>query len=103
MIVEVGLFRIDRELADTFAPVADDIRSAFARGGIPGLRFFRMAHAVEDVGRWTVLVGWDAMSDHQAFVDSDEGSRQGVLLGRFMTESPEVFHLSLDDVTEGLQ
>lgn len=103
MIVEVGLFRIERERDGEFEPVADDIRAAFARGGIPGLRFFRLAHAIEDVGRWTVLVGWDSIDDHQTFVASHEGQRQGVLLGRFMTDSPEVFHLSLDDVTKGLQ
>jgi heme-degrading monooxygenase HmoA len=103
VIVEVGLFRIDRARAGEFGPVADDIRGAFTRGGIPGLRFFRLAHAIEDVGRWTVLVGWDSISDHQTFVASDEGKRQGVLLGRYMTENPEIFHLSLDDVTEGLQ
>jgi heme-degrading monooxygenase HmoA len=103
VIVEVGLFRIDRGRAGEFGPVVDDIRAVFARGGIPGLRFFRMAHTVEDVGHWAVLVGWDSISDHQKFVASDEGERQGALLGRFMTESPEVFHLSLDNVTEGLR
>jgi hypothetical protein len=103
VIVEVGLFRIDRGRADEFGPIADDIRAAFTRGGIPGLRFFRMAPTVEDVGHWTVLVGWDSISDHQKFVASDEGERQGALLDQFMTEIPEVFHLSLDDVTEGLQ
>ena len=103
MIVEVGLFRIDPRRADEFAPVADDIRSAFAAGGIPGLRFFRMAHAVEDAGRWAVLVGWDSIDDHGRFVTSAEGARQGELLVRFMTEPPEVFHLDLDDVREGLR
>jgi heme-degrading monooxygenase HmoA len=102
VIVEVGLFRIDRGRAGEFAPVADDIRAAFGRGKIPGLRSFHMAHAVEDVGRWTVLVGWDSISDHRRFVTSDEGERQRALLGSFMTETPEVLHLSLDDVTEGL-
>jgi heme-degrading monooxygenase HmoA len=103
VIVEVGLFRIDPGRADDFAPVAADIRDAFKRGGIVGLRSFHIAHAVEDAGRWTVLVGWDSISDHRQFVASDEGQRQGMLLGRFMTERPEVFHLSLDDVTEGLR
>lgn len=103
MIVEVGLFRIDRGRAGEFRPVADDIRAAFARGGIPGLRFFRMAHAVEDGGQWAVPVGWDSISDHQKFVASDEGQRQGSLLGQFMAGSPEIFHLSLEDVNEGLR
>lgn len=103
MIVEVGLFRIERHRAVEFAPVADDIRAAFASGGIPGLRFFRMAPAVEDAGRWAVLVGWDALADHQAFVESGEGRRQAKLLGQFMIENPEVFHLALDDVAEGLR
>jgi heme-degrading monooxygenase HmoA len=103
MIVEVGLFRIDGERADEFAPVATGIRTAFARGGIGGLRFFHMAHAIEDVGRWAVLVGWDSTGDHERFVASDEGERQRAELGRFTTEQSEVFHLSLDGVTEGLR
>ena len=103
MIVEVGLFRIDRGGVAEFEPVADDIRSAFAGGGIRGLRSFHMAHAVEDAGRWAVLVGWDSIDDHERFVASAEGERQRVLLGRFMTDAPEVFHVSLDDVTEGLR
>jgi heme-degrading monooxygenase HmoA len=103
MIVEVGLFRIDRARADEFAPVAEDIRSAFERGGIPGLRSFHMERTVEDAGRWAVLVGWDSVGDHERFVASAEGERQRALLGRFMTEDAEVFHLSLDDVKEGLQ
>lgn len=102
-MVGVGLFRIDRGRASEFGPVDDDISATFVRGGIPGLRFFRMAHTVEDVGHWAVLVGWDSMSDYQTFVASDEGERQSALLGQFMTESPEVFHLSLDDVSEGLR
>jgi heme-degrading monooxygenase HmoA len=103
MIVEVGLFRIDRGRADEFAPVADDIRGAFGRGGIPGLRSFHMAHAVEDAGRWAVLVGWDSIGDHERFVASPEGERQRALLGRFMAADTEVFHLALDGVTEGLR
>jgi hypothetical protein len=62
-----------------------------------------MAYTVEDVGRWAVLVGLDSISDHQKFVASGEGERQGALLSQFMHESPGVFHLSLDDVTKGLQ
>jgi heme-degrading monooxygenase HmoA len=103
VIVEVGLFRIEPGRAPEFAPVAEDIRAAFARGGIPGLRFFRMDTAMEDAGRWAVLVGWDSVTDHRAFVASAEGKRQGMLLDRFMIDRPEVFHLSLDDVKEGLR
>jgi heme-degrading monooxygenase HmoA len=103
VIVEVGLFRIDRGRTGEFAAVAADIRSAFERGGISGLRSFRLANAVEDVGRWAVLVGWDSIADHERFVASDEGERQRGLLGQFITETPEVFHLSLDDLTEGLR
>jgi heme-degrading monooxygenase HmoA len=103
VIVEVGLFRIDRGRTGEFAAVAADIRGAVERGGISGLRSFHLAHAVEDVGRWAVLVGWDSVVDHERFVGSDEGERQRGLLGQFMTEAPEVFHLSLDDVTEGLR
>lgn len=103
MIVEVGTFRIDRGRAEEFEPVAQDIRDAFERGGIPGLRSFHMAPAVEDVGRWAVLVGWDAIGDHERFVASAEGERQRELLARFMTEDAEVFHLVLDNVTEGLR
>jgi heme-degrading monooxygenase HmoA len=83
VIVEVGLFCIDR--------------------GRTGVRSFHLAHAVEDVGRWAVLVGWDSIADHERFVASDEGERQRGLLGQFITETPEVFHLSLDDLTEGLR
>ncbi len=102
MIVEVGLFRIDAERAGEFAPVADDIRGAFARGGIPGLRSFQLAPALEDAGRWAVLVGWDSIDDHRRFVASPEGERQRGLLGEFITGDPEVFHLALDGVTAGL-
>lgn len=103
MIVEVGLFRIDRRRVAEFGPVADDIRNAFAGGGIGGLRSFHLAHAVEDAGRWAVLVGWDSIGDHERFVGSAEGERQRVLLGSFMTDAPEVLHFALDDVTEGLR
>jgi heme-degrading monooxygenase HmoA len=103
MIVEIGLFRIDPRRTGQFEPVADDIRSAFARGGIPGLRSFHMTPTVEDVGRWAVVVGWDSVEKHERFVASAEGQRQAGLLARFMTEQPDVFHLSLDDVKEGLR
>lgn len=103
MIVQVGLFRVDRGRTGEFASVAADIRGAFERRGIPGLRSFHLAHAVEDVGRWAVIVGWDSVADHDRFVASGEGERQRELLGQFMTETPEVLHLSLDDVTEGLR
>jgi heme-degrading monooxygenase HmoA len=103
MIVEIGMFRIDPRRAAEFEPVADDIRGAFARGGIPGLRTFHMAPTVEDVGRWAVVVGWDSVGEHEQFVASVEGQRQAGLLARFMTEQPDVFHLSLDDVEEGLR
>jgi heme-degrading monooxygenase HmoA len=103
MIVEIGLFRIDPRRVGEFAPIADDIRGAFGRGGIPGLRSFHMAPTVEDVGRWAVVVGWDSVGEHEQFVASAEGQRQVALLAQFMIEEPDVFHLSLDDVTEGLR
>ncbi len=93
MIVEVGLFRIDPQRAEEFAPVAQDIREAFARG-VNGSRFFEMHGAIEDPGRWAVLAGWEAVADHERFVASPEGERQRALLGRFMVEAPEVFHIS---------
>lgn len=92
MIVEIGLFRIDPARSDEFAPVAEDIRGAFARGGIDGLRSFQMGHAIEDRGRWAVVVGWDSTDDHARFVASAEGERQRALLERFMMETPEVLH-----------
>jgi heme-degrading monooxygenase HmoA len=96
--VEVGLFRIDPARFDEFGPVAEDIRAAFARGDIPGLRAFHMAPALEDSGRWAVLVEWDSVLDHGLFVESPEGRRQRSLLADFMIEEAEVFHLSLDSV-----
>jgi heme-degrading monooxygenase HmoA len=96
MILEVGLFRIDPARAEEFAPVAERVRAAFARGGIRGLHSFRIGAALEDPGRWTVLVGWDSVLDHRQFVASAEGRRQRELLDRFMIEDPEVFHLELD-------
>ncbi len=93
MIVEVGLFRIDPDRGDDFAPVAQDIRDAFTRD-IPGLRFFEIGAALEDPGRWAVLAGWDAVADHERFVASAEGARQRELLGRFMLGEPEVFHIA---------
>lgn len=92
MIAEVGLFRIDAEDAAEFAPVAQDIRDAFARG-VEGLRFFEMRAALEDPCRWAVLAGWEALEAHERFVASAEGERQRELLGRFMISPPEVFHL----------
>jgi heme-degrading monooxygenase HmoA len=102
VIVEIGVFWIDPGRAGEFDQVAADIRSAFRRGGIPGLRTFHIAPSVEDVGRWAVLVCWDSVDDHRRFVASTEGERQRDLLGRFMTVEPDVFHLSLDDVTRGV-
>ena len=102
MIVEIGVFEIDPGRAGEFDPVAADIRSAFDRGGIPGLRTFHLAPTVEDVGRWAVLVCWDSVDDHRRFVASTEGVRQRELLGRFMTADPDVFHLALDDVARGV-
>jgi heme-degrading monooxygenase HmoA len=102
MIVEVGLFRIDPSRSAEFAPFADDIRRAFGPH-ISGLRSFHMASAVEDPGRWTVLVAWDSVADHERFVASEEGHRQRDVLERFMTDQPEVFHMRLDDVQEGLR
>lgn len=95
MIVEVGLFRIDPNRAEEFAPVAQDIREAFARG-VDGLRFFEVQPAVEDRGRWAVLAGWESVADHERFVASAEGERQRSLLGRFMVADPEVFHIASD-------
>ena len=103
MIIEVGLFRIDRERVDEFLPAADDIRTAFARGPIPGVHSFHMDSAVEDSGRWVVLAAWQSIGDHERFVASPEGARQRDLLSRFMIDEPEVFHLSLDAVTEGMR
>jgi heme-degrading monooxygenase HmoA len=102
MIVEVGLFRIDPARGDEFAPHADGIRRAFEED-IPGKRSFHMASALEDPGRWAVLVAWDSVADHERFVASAEGRRQGELLQRFMVDEPEVFHVRLDDVREGLR
>ena len=102
MIVEVGLFRIEPSRSEEFAPIADDIRRAFGPH-IPGLRSFHMASALEDPGRWTVLVAWDSVADHERFVASAEGRRQRDLLERFMIDEPEVFHVRLDDVREGLR
>jgi heme-degrading monooxygenase HmoA len=102
MIVELGLFRIDATRVSGFEPVAADIRSAFERGGIPGLHSFHIASAVEDAGRWAVVVCWGSLEDHQRFVASAEGKRQRDLLAEFMIDDPDVLHLSLDDVTQGL-
>ena len=96
MIVEVGLFRIDAARQEEFMPVAQDIRDAFARGGIEGLGSFHIAHAIEDPGRWTVLVRWGSVADHARFVASPEGERQRSLLARFMTEPAEVFHVAIE-------
>jgi heme-degrading monooxygenase HmoA len=103
VIVEVGLFRIDAARADDFAPVAADIRAAFEGGAIAGLGSFHMAPAVEDAGRWAVLVAWASVDEHRRFVESPEGRRQQALLASFMTDAPEVFHLDLDDVKRGLR
>jgi heme-degrading monooxygenase HmoA len=103
LIIEVGLFRIGTASADEFAPVAESIRSAFASGVIPGLRSFHMQHAIEDTGRWTVLVGWDSVDAHERFVASEEGERQRVLIGQFSIGQTEVFHIALDDVVHGLR
>jgi heme-degrading monooxygenase HmoA len=103
MIVELGLFRIDPKRAGEFEAVAADIRAAFEQGGIPGLHSFHIASAVEDAGRWAVLVGWESIDDHRRFVASAEGDRQRELLEEYMTDDPEVFHLSLDGVTHGLR
>ena len=62
-----------------------------------------MASSLEDPARWSVLVGWDAVADHERFVASEEGRRQRVLLDRFMAGPAEVIHVALDDVTEGLR
>jgi heme-degrading monooxygenase HmoA len=97
VIVEIGLFRIDPARSDEFAPVAEEIRGAFARGGIDGLRSFRMGHAIEDPGRWAVIVGWDSSDDHARFVVSTEGERQRALLERFMVEAPEVLHYRFEN------
>jgi heme-degrading monooxygenase HmoA len=102
VIVEIGLFRIDPRRAGEFDPVAADIRSAFERGGIPGLRTFHRAHSVEDVGRLAVLVCWESVDDHRRFVSSTEEARQRELLEGFMTIDPDFFHLALDDVAQGL-
>ena len=102
MIVEIGLFRIDPRRTRDFEPVAADIRSAFERGGIHGLRTFHMAPTLEDPGRWSVLVCWDSVDDHREFVSSNEGVRQRHLLDGFMTSDPDVFHLTLDDATQGV-
>ncbi len=103
MIVEVGLFRIPPERTAEFAPVADDIRRAFAAGGISGLRSFHLAAAIEDPARFTVLVAWDSVDDHRAFVASAEGVRQRGLLAGFMLGETEVFHVDLPDVERGLR
>jgi heme-degrading monooxygenase HmoA len=102
MIVEVGLFGIEPSRVEAFAPIAEDIRRAFAPG-IAGLRSFHMANALEDPGRWVVLAAWDSVDDHARFVASDEGWRQRALLERYMVDDPEVFHVDLDDVSEGLR
>jgi heme-degrading monooxygenase HmoA len=103
VIVEVGLFRIDPVQLAEFAPVADDIRRAFAAGDIVGMRSFHMAPAIEDPGRWAVVVAWDSTESHEKFVASAEGMRQRLLLERFMTEAPEVLHYAFDGATEGLR
>jgi heme-degrading monooxygenase HmoA len=97
MIVEIGLFRIDPARLDEFEPVAQDIRDAFAQGGIPGLGSFHIAHAIEDPGRWTVLVRWGSVIDHERFVASPEGQRQRMLLAEFMTGPAEVFHIPIEN------
>jgi heme-degrading monooxygenase HmoA len=103
VIVEVGLFRIPPDRTGAFEPVADDIRRAFAAGGIGGLHSFHLAEAMEDPARFTVLVAWDSVVDHRAFVASAEGARQRDLLAGFMVEGQtEVFHVDLPDVERGL-
>jgi heme-degrading monooxygenase HmoA len=102
VIVEVGLFRIPPERTVAFEPVADDIRRAFAAGGIGGLRSFHLAAALEDPSRFTVLVAWNSVDDHRAFVASEEGVRQRGLLLDFMAGETEVFHVNLPDVERGL-
>jgi heme-degrading monooxygenase HmoA len=102
VIVEIGIFRIDGSRADAFAPITDDIRRAFASKPINGLRSFRMAPTVEDATRWSVLVSWDSLADHERFVASAEGRRQRLLLEGFMLGEPDVFHLELDAATEGV-
>ena len=102
MIVEVGLWRIDASRGD-FAPVADDIRDAFARLPIPGLRSFHMGPSVEEPARWVVVVVWDTVEDHRRFVASPEGVRQRHLLAPFMVGDSDVMHYGLTGVKEGMR
>jgi heme-degrading monooxygenase HmoA len=102
MIMEVGLFRIDPSRAEEFEPFAEDIRRAFA-GEIAGKHTFHMRPALEDPGRWSVLVSWDTVEDHRRFVASVEGVRQRDILARFILGETEVLHYRLDDVVEGIR
>ncbi|MCU1490995.1 MAG: Antibiotic biosynthesis monooxygenase [Acidimicrobiaceae bacterium] len=102
MIVEIGLFRVEPSSLDSFQPIAQDIRRAFAEQSIPGLGSFHMGPALEDPSRWTVIVAWQTLQDHRSFVASPEGQRQQKLLEPYMSETPEILHLSLPEVVGGL-
>jgi heme-degrading monooxygenase HmoA len=102
MIVEIGLWRIDASLGD-FTPIADDIRDAFSRLPIPGLRSFHIGPSVEEPARWVVVVVWDTVEDHRTFVASPEGVRQRELLAPFIVGDPDVMHYELPGVKEGMR
>jgi hypothetical protein len=99
MILEVGLFAIDPPRAGESAPVASDIRAAFARD-VEGPHFFELQRAIEGPGRWTVIAGLDAPDDHKRFVASHEGVRQRHLLAKL--GRPDALHLLIDRIGASL-
>jgi quinol monooxygenase YgiN len=62
-----------------------------------------MGAALEDPGRWAVIVGWDSVEAHERFVASEEGQRQRQLLQDFLTGEAEVRHFEFADLSEGLR
>jgi heme-degrading monooxygenase HmoA len=91
MVLEIAQFTV-------VAGGEEDFAAAYAKGRdliaqTPGCRSIRMTRGVESPSRFTLLVEWDSLDDHETgFRGSDRFPAWRALISPFFAEPPAVSH-----------
>lgn len=91
MVRELAEIEVGAEKAVAFEAAVAEAVSMF--DAAPGCRGLTLHRSIEHPGRYWLIVGWDAVADHEGFRASEAFGLWRRLAGPFFTGPPRVEHL----------
>ncbi len=91
MITEISLMKIDPQNSDLFEKMAAEINPKTLRKQ-PGYISDKLFHSIEHPEDYVLIVEWENVADHQAFIKSNDYALMAGPYGKFVTSSTFAHH-----------